>query len=103
MSETRRFPPRPFPPPDWRNAKTYHPLLSLDRAAWAWQWLKRNPEFVASARQGRRRPRPLPGPHPAPRNGGDADAAAGPPLGCPVSRTRPRIWCSGRVPTRPSS
>jgi len=67
MSETRRFPPRPFPPPDWRNAKTYRPLLSLDRAAWAWQWLKRNPEFLVSAHQGRRSPRRLPGPHPAPR------------------------------------
>lgn len=37
MIETRRFPPPPFPPPDWRNAATYRPLLALDRTAWAWQ------------------------------------------------------------------
>jgi hypothetical protein len=31
--------------PDWRNARSYEPMLALDRRAWAWECLRRNEEF----------------------------------------------------------
>jgi len=35
--------------PNWRDSKSYKPLLKLDRAGWAWKWLRRNPEYIALA------------------------------------------------------
>lgn len=32
---------------DWRAPAHYNALLSLDRAGWAWKWLRRNPDYVA--------------------------------------------------------
>ena len=31
----------------WRESDSYRPLLELDRAGWAWEWLRRNPDFSA--------------------------------------------------------
>jgi len=36
--------------PDWRDPEQYRHLLDLDRAGWAWEWLRRNPEYVDEAR-----------------------------------------------------
>ena len=36
----------PCPRPDWRDAESYRHLLDLDRAGWAWDWLRRNPDYV---------------------------------------------------------
>lgn len=30
---------------DWRDPESYKSLVDLDRAGWAWEWLKRNPDF----------------------------------------------------------
>lgn len=30
---------------DWRCAKSYDYLRELDRPGWAWEWLRRNPEY----------------------------------------------------------
>ncbi|WP_368408136.1 transcriptional regulator domain-containing protein [Asticcacaulis machinosus] len=30
---------------DWREASAYHPLLKMDRAGWAWLWLRRNERY----------------------------------------------------------
>ena len=35
----------------WRNPGSYKSLLSLDRAGWAWEWLRRNPDYIALATQ----------------------------------------------------
>lgn len=35
------------PRPSWRAPESYRHLGSLDRAGWAWEWLRRNPEFDA--------------------------------------------------------
>ena len=32
-------------PPDWRRPSDYHPLQRLDRAAFAWELLRRNPAY----------------------------------------------------------
>ncbi len=48
--------------PNWRESATYKPLLKLDRAGWAWKWLRRNPDY--NARMAGRAPNPplvLPG------------------------------------------
>lgn len=37
--------------PDWRDPESYKHLQKLFRAGWAWEWLKRNPEFIAACRQ----------------------------------------------------
>lgn len=37
--------------PDWRDPESYKHLQKLDRAGWAWEWLKRNPDFIAACRQ----------------------------------------------------
>ena len=34
---------------DWRDPSSYQPLLKLDRAGWAWKWLRRNPDYIARA------------------------------------------------------
>jgi len=33
--------------PNWREPAHYKPLLKLDRAGWAWKWLRRNPDYIA--------------------------------------------------------
>ena len=36
------------PGADCRDPENYKHLLELDRAGWAWEWLKRNPDFIAA-------------------------------------------------------
>jgi len=36
---------------DWRDPDNYKHLLELDRAGWAWEWLKRNSDFLAAFNQ----------------------------------------------------
>ena len=31
---------------DWCDEEQYLHLLELDRAGWAWEWLRRNPDYV---------------------------------------------------------
>src|SRR5690242_269369 len=31
--------------PDWRDPEQYRHPLDLDRAGWAWEWLRRNPDY----------------------------------------------------------
>lgn len=35
--------------PDWRNVDDYRHLLDLDRAGWAWEWLRRHPDYEKGA------------------------------------------------------
>lgn len=35
--------------PDWRNTAAYQPLLRVERTAFAWEWLRRQPKFQAAA------------------------------------------------------
>ena len=35
----------------WRDPVNYKPLLTLDRAGWAWTWLRRNPAYIARTSQ----------------------------------------------------
>ena len=35
---------------DWRDAASYAPLLDADRSLFAWEWLRRDPLYVAAAR-----------------------------------------------------
>jgi hypothetical protein len=35
--------------PDWRNMAAYSPLLRVGRQGFAWEYLRRNPEFRAQA------------------------------------------------------
>lgn len=42
MSEEEKIPDRP----DWRDVEQYRHLLDLDRAGWAWEWLRRHREYV---------------------------------------------------------
>lgn len=35
---------------DWRDPESYKPLLDLDRAGWAWEWIRRSPGFRASVK-----------------------------------------------------
>lgn len=32
--------------PDWRDPEQYRPLLALDKAGWAAEWLRRSPDFA---------------------------------------------------------
>jgi len=34
---------------DWRDADAYRPLLALGRAGWAWEALRRNPDYARLA------------------------------------------------------
>jgi hypothetical protein len=34
--------------PDWRDPEQYRHLLDLDRAGWAWEWLRRNPDYIGT-------------------------------------------------------
>lgn len=44
----------PDEPSDWRDAAAYGPLLVADRSLIAWEWLRRDPAYRASARAGKR-------------------------------------------------
>ena len=35
--------------PNWQNVRTYEHLLAFDRSGWAWEWLRRNPVYAATA------------------------------------------------------
>ena len=35
--------------PDWRDAAAYQPLLDADRSLFAWEWLRRNPNYREAA------------------------------------------------------
>lgn len=35
----------------WRDPTNYKSLLTLDRAGWAWKWLRRNPDYIARTTQ----------------------------------------------------
>ncbi|MGD9538398.1 MAG: DUF6499 domain-containing protein [Gammaproteobacteria bacterium] len=41
----------------WRDPTNYRSLLTLDRAGWAWKWLRRNPDYIARTSQLLTRPR----------------------------------------------
>lgn len=49
---------------DWRDAAAYAPLLAADRSLFAWEWLRRDPNYRAAARHalGRCAPGALPPP-----------------------------------------
>lgn len=36
---------------DWRDPTNYKSLLTLDRSGWAWNWLRRNPDYIARTSQ----------------------------------------------------
>jgi hypothetical protein len=42
MSEEEKMSDRP----DWRDVEQYRHLLDLDRAGWAWEWLRRHRDYV---------------------------------------------------------
>jgi len=35
----------------WRDPTNYKSLLTLDRSGWAWEWLRRNPEYIVLTTQ----------------------------------------------------
>jgi len=37
------------PPVDWRDGAPYRALLGIDQAGLAWEWLRRDPAYVACA------------------------------------------------------
>jgi Family of unknown function (DUF6499) len=52
------------PPIDWRNPETYRRLEMLDQCGWAWEFLRRNPVYMAEAATCRKAVEPMPGaPH----------------------------------------
>jgi hypothetical protein len=36
--------------PDWRDEAQYRHLLDVDRPGWAWEWLRRSPDYVQDER-----------------------------------------------------
>ena len=40
-----------MPDPDWRSAADYAPLLALHRPGFAWEFLRRNPDYRRDAEQ----------------------------------------------------
>ena len=42
----------PDPPawPDWRDEEQYRHMLDLDRAGWAWEWVRRSPDYAENLR-----------------------------------------------------
>jgi hypothetical protein len=42
MSNEDRAPDQP----DWRDVEQYRHLLDLDRAGWAWEWLRRRRDYI---------------------------------------------------------
>ncbi len=61
---------------NWRDPANYKSLLNLDRAGWAWEWLRRNPDYIALTARLPKRPRRL-GTGLKIIAASDADAAAG--------------------------
>lgn len=51
MSEQRSDEPDEPPRANWRDPTNYKSLLTLDRAGWAWEWLRRNPDYIARTNQ----------------------------------------------------
>ena len=51
MSEQRSDEPDGPPRANWRDPTNYKSLLTLDRAGWAWEWLRRNPDYIARTNQ----------------------------------------------------
>ena len=41
------------PGADWRDAEAYAPLLGADRSIFAWEWLRRDPDYRAAAEEAR--------------------------------------------------
>jgi len=39
--------PGPGTPPDWRDPAPYARLKGIDRAGVMWEWLRRDPDYVA--------------------------------------------------------
>ena len=37
--------------PDWTDGRAYAPLFDVERAGFAWEWLRRQPDYAAAARQ----------------------------------------------------
>ena len=37
--------------PDWRDAAAYAPLLEADRSLFAWEWLRRGPDYRSAAKR----------------------------------------------------
>ena len=78
--------------PDWRDVEQYRHLLDLDRAGWAWEWMRRHPDYG--------------------RDGGDREpeldrkALSRPIVLRPASRDRARAWglcfCRGGLLSRPA-
>jgi hypothetical protein len=52
--------PHPAPRPDWRDPASYDYLLTLDRAGWAWEFLRRNPRYRDQAAEAIPVPRSCP-------------------------------------------
>lgn len=82
--------------PDWRDAAAYAPLLHADRSLFAWEWLRRNPDYRAAAERalaasGCRGPAE---PGAAPERWG-LHAFQGPSLSAPDARP---IWCAEAHP-----
>jgi hypothetical protein len=40
-----------FGVPDWTNPAAYAPLLRVERAGFAWEWLRRRPDYCSAARR----------------------------------------------------
>jgi hypothetical protein len=38
--------------PDWQDEAQYSSLLELDRPGWAWEWLRRNADYIAEVQGG---------------------------------------------------
>jgi len=43
--------PAAFGIPDWTDAQAYAPLLRIERAGFAWEWLRRRPDYESAARR----------------------------------------------------
>jgi len=48
---SRRAGPCPVSVPDWTDATAYAPLLGIERAGFAWEWLRRSPGYGSAARR----------------------------------------------------
>lgn len=46
--------PAPEGRPDWRDSAPYRALSGIDRAGLAWEWLRRDPAYVAMSARLRR-------------------------------------------------
>lgn len=46
MTDLPSVAPVAAPWPDWRDAEQYRYMVDLDRAGWAWEWLRRSPGYA---------------------------------------------------------